>query len=117
MYPASTIHLCRRMATSVTVGNKSSNYGMRLDTSEKDTHVIYINEQGRYIDFLKEGDAYIPPASIYDALTENTDGTFNIKRKDQTEYHFTAEGVLAEIVDRNSNVLAITYGGSGTSIS
>ncbi len=51
---------------------------------------------------------YTAPAGIYDSLVQNTDGTWSLKKKDQTVYHFNASGFCDTITDRNGNQISLT---------
>lgn len=53
--------------------------------------------------------SYTAPTGIHDVLIANTDGTFTLTKKDQTQYHYTSAGYCDTITDRNSNQIAISY--------
>jgi RHS repeat-associated protein len=65
-------------------------------------------------------DAYVPDGSggftpqygIFDTLTENPDGSYSLKKKNQTVYNFNLSNRLATIVDKNSNTITLNYTGS-----
>jgi RHS repeat-associated protein len=59
------------------------------------------------------GSTYIPQSGVYNSLVANTDGTFTLTQKNQTQYHFSSTGKLAFIEDKNGNTVQLTYDGSG----
>ena len=64
---------------------------------------------GRLDQYTLTGNAWTPATGIYNTLTDNGDGTFTLKQKDQTLYNFNQQGLLASVVDRNDNSVALSY--------
>jgi len=56
---------------------------------------------------------YAAAPGQFDALTANSDGSYDVTDKDQTVYHFSSGGALQRITDRNGNVTALSYNGGG----
>ena len=52
-----------------------------------------------------------PGLGIFDSLVANPDGTYTLRKKDQTTYSFDSSGHLISIVDKNNNTIALTYTG------
>lgn len=50
---------------------------------------------------------------IVSVLVKNSDSSFALTAKDQTQHHFDAGGKLASIVDKNGNQLGFGYDGGG----
>ncbi|MFO7772930.1 MAG: RHS repeat-associated core domain-containing protein [Dehalococcoidia bacterium] len=93
------------------------NYGMSL-TFSLDGDVILMTEEGRR-DFyrLNPDGTFTPPLGIYSTLTKNLDGTYTLRRKSQSEWHFDATGRLAGIADKNGNQSTMSYDASGNLVS
>ena len=70
---------------------------------------------GHQVTFASASGGVFTPslAGVFDALNQNTDGTFTLTRKNQVKFNFSAEGRLTSIVDRNSNTQALSCDGSG----
>lgn len=62
---------------------------------------------------LGAGNYAAATAGVFDALHQNSDGTFTLTRKNQTRLNFSAAGKLTSIVDRNGNTETLTYDASG----
>lgn len=58
---------------------------------------------------------YTPQYGVFDALIDNGDGTYTVKKKNQARYNFNTSGYLSGITDRNSNTIALTYTGGNLS--
>jgi RHS repeat-associated protein len=56
-------------------------------------------------------------AGVFDTLSQNSDGTYTLVRKNQTRFNFSAVGQLTSVVDRNGNTETLRYDGSGYLIS
>jgi RHS repeat-associated protein len=69
-----------------------------------DGHVdTYLSQNGSYL-------AQLP--GLVDSLSKNGDGTFVVRKKDQREFRFGADGRLTAIADRNGNAQSLTYAGA-----
>jgi hypothetical protein len=67
-----------------------------------------VREDGRSDIFSGAGQSFTAPAGIYDALSQEADGSYTLTRHDQVLYRFSAAGELTQIVDPNSNTLSLT---------
>jgi len=57
---------------------------------------------------------FSPPASRYDTLTKNGDGTFDLViQRSRSSYHYAVDGRVLTFTDDNGNVLSFTYDGNG----
>lgn len=93
------------------------NYGMSL-TFSLDGDAILMTEEGRR-DFyeLNADGSFTSPLGIYSTLIENLDGTYTLKRKDQSKYCFNSTGTLISIADKNGNQSTLTYDTGGRLVS
>ena len=88
-------------------------------------HVLLTeNEDGTVV--IKQGDGHeeiynptgdgkyeSPLAGVFNVLVKNSDGTFTLTFKDQTQYQFSASGQLTHVLDRNGNALSLSYDAEG----
>lgn len=63
--------------------------------------------------YVLNGSVYVPPPGVFNTLAQNSDGSFTVTQKDQTQYNFTSAGVLSNITDKNGNQILFSYDGSG----
>lgn len=63
--------------------------------------------------FTLSGSIYIPQPGVFNTLAKNSDGTFVLTRKDQTQFAFSTVGKLTSIQDKNGNTIQLGYDGSG----
>ena len=81
-------------------------------TENADTSVTIRWGDGKTETWTPDGSGgYTAQYGVFDTLTKNGDGTFSLKKKDQTRYNFNGSGKLVSIVDKNDNTLALTYTG------
>ncbi len=59
------------------------------------------------------GGVYDPQAGVYNTLVANSDGTFALTQKNQTQYIFSITGKLTAVQDKNGNTVNLMYDGSG----
>lgn len=52
-------------------------------------------------------------ATRFDTLVKNTDGSFTLKRKDQSVYEFNSAGRLTEVKNKHGQAITLGYDGSG----
>lgn len=64
---------------------------------------------GHYDVYTLNGSVYVPPPGVFNSLVKNSDGTFTLVQKNQTQYNFSTSGILSGIVDKNGNQLSFTY--------
>ena len=50
---------------------------------------------------------------VFDKLAKNSDGSFSLTRKNQTQLNFSSLGKLLSIIDRNGNTQSLGYDGLG----
>ncbi|MEA5536936.1 RHS repeat-associated core domain-containing protein [Crocosphaera sp. XPORK-15E] len=76
-----------------------------------DGSIIYddgLDRQDRF--YLNDmGDGYESPTEIFKVLTENNDGTFDLRTPNGIVHQFDEEGKLIEISDRNDNFVTLQY--------
>jgi RHS repeat-associated protein len=86
-------------------------YDQKL-TVESATSILIRMGDGRLDRYTLSGSSWTPPTGIYNTLTNNGDGTYTLKLKDQTRYTFdAATGHLLTIADRNANTATLAYVG------
>src|SRR5207245_9144605 len=78
--------------------NWTHSYNIVLNQQVTGTIVIKWGD-GHGETFTLSGGAYVPQAGVFNTLTKNPDGTFVLTRKDQTQFSFSAGGVLTSIRD------------------
>jgi RHS repeat-associated protein len=89
-------------------------YGWRhnwMVTAEEygdDVYVTYGN--GRQIRFTWDGSAYEGAPGVFSTLTKSGN-LFHLTEKDQTIYHFDAQGRLDSVEDANGNTTTLAYDG------
>ena len=55
---------------------------------------------------------FTPQYGVFDALIDNGDGTYTVKKRDLIRYNFDASGMLSSVVDKNGNTISMTYAGN-----
>ena len=91
------------------------NYNVNLVVGIEDA--VVMREDGRRdIYSLNPDGTYSPPLNVYDTLDKNPDNTFTLTRKDQVKYHFSTQGKLNSIIDKNGNQISLTYSGDNLTI-
>jgi RHS repeat-associated protein len=50
---------------------------------------------------------------VFNTLVKNLDATFTLTSRDQTHYQFSPSGQLIHIIDRNGNMLSLSYDADG----
>ena len=101
--------------------NSLDSYSGPLGTNWTHSYNILLTNNSSTIDikwgdghidvYTLSGSNYVPPAGVFSTLIANSDGTFAVTQKDQTQYNFTSAGVLSSIVDKNGNQILFTYAG------
>lgn len=66
--------------------------------------------------YARSGSAYAPPTGVHNSLVKNSDGTYVLTQKGQTQYSFTSAGSLSSIVDKNGNRILFGYDANGNLI-
>jgi len=73
---------------------------------------LFIDDAGGRIKFTDNGDGtYSPPPGIHLQLSQNPDGTWQIRKKDGTKFIFSPDGLLLAIIDANYNQVSLNYNG------
>jgi YD repeat-containing protein len=76
--------------------------------------VKVFNADGSGSFFERNGDGtYDPSKGDFRTLSKASDGTFELRGKSGTRFHFNAAGKLTSIEDRHGNVLNINYNAEG----
>ncbi len=75
--------------------------------------VAILAGDNRRNEFKKVGASYQAPPGIYDTLTQNGDGSFNLRKKHGELYVFDVNGKLVTMSDRNGNTTTFTYDPNG----
>jgi len=88
------------------------NWNLRLTQPTTDTVVVTFGD-GHAEKWTWNGTAYDGAPGVFSALVKNGDGTFDLTQKDQTRYHFAADGRLLWAEDRNGNRTTLTYDAQG----
>lgn len=87
------------------------NYATRLEI-DADGPVVLILGDGSERRYLPSGSGgYLAPSGTFSRLEKRADGSFSLTHKHGTVYSFSPEGRLLQIVDKNSNAIALTYDG------
>ena len=50
---------------------------------------------------------------LFNTLAQDSDGSFTLTLKNQTQFHFSGAGALLTIADRNGNTQTLSYDGAG----
>jgi len=89
-------------------------YGISLTTPDSGATVLVTFGTGRADVFTRQSDgSYSAAAGQFDALTANGDGTYDVRDKMQTDYHFNGAGALLSISNHNGNATTLGYNGAG----
>ncbi len=84
-------------------------------TANPDGSITIKQGSGAAIAFSPSGGgAYTPStAGVFDTLAKNSDDTFTLTRTTQLKLHFSAQGKLISMADRNGNTQTLSYDGLG----
>lgn len=83
------------------------NYNVQLLVSGD--YAIVTESNGQRGSLRRNGTSYTPVGLPWPALTKNPDNTYLLSFKDGRKYHFSADGKITSIVDRNSNTTTLVY--------
>ncbi len=93
--------------------NHSLNIYLTTTQFSGSTYAIIHWGDGRTETYTPDGTGgFIPPQGVFDSLVINGDGTYTLRKKDQTSYNFNASNKLASIVDKNGNTITLAYTGT-----
>jgi len=88
------------------------NWNLRLTEPTTDTVVVTFGD-GHAEKWTWSGSAYDGAPGVFGTLVRNGDGTWDLTQKDQSRYHFAADGRLLWAEDRNGNRTTLTYDAQG----
>jgi RHS repeat-associated protein len=88
-------------------------WNLHLTENISDSTVIVTFGDGHAEKWTWNGAAYDGAPGVFGTLVKNGDGTFDLTQKDQTVYHFAADGKLAWAEDKNGNRTALSYDAQG----
>jgi len=88
------------------------NWHLRLTEPTTDTVVVTFGD-GHAEKWTWSGSAYDGAPGVFGTLVKNGDGSWDLTQKDQTRYHFAADGRLIWAEDRNGNRTTLTYDAQG----
>jgi RHS repeat-associated protein len=91
----------------------SYEYGERLELDPSGTAATITNADGSRVTFTEEEGAWTAPAWVQATLVKNEDGSFTYTLPSQRAFHFSGEGRLESIADRNGNETTLTYNEAG----
>lgn len=93
-----------------------SNYGFRLiEVTDGLRQVVIVRRPDGHRDRFDRASngTYQSPADVFDVLTRNPDGTWEMRDREGTDFHFDDVGVLTSIIDRNGNSVTLNYDAVG----
>ncbi|WLD94477.1 DUF6531 domain-containing protein [Alkalihalobacillus sp. AL-G] len=99
-------------STNRTDGPLGIGWGHTYDsniTTRTDGSVDVHYPDGKTVYFEKTETGFKSVAGVFETLTQNSDGTFDLIFKDQKVYHYDSQGRLASMTDKNGNSLTLTY--------
>jgi YD repeat-containing protein len=82
-------------------------------------NIVISREEGEEDAFTWDGVSYLPPAGVYDVLTEYEPGKYLLRTKHGRKYYFEDDSHkrLTKVSDRNGNTTTLSYtGGKPTTI-
>jgi RHS repeat-associated protein len=108
------------VASDVTNSSTSDPYGAgwsiagidRLAVNDSGALYIYGSGGSRFFQDAGRG-SYTSPPEDFGTLVKNGDNSFTYTAKDHTAYHFTSQGLLSSVVDRDGLTRSYSYDGEG----
>ncbi|WP_459762185.1 RHS repeat-associated core domain-containing protein [Alkaliphilus crotonatoxidans] len=85
--------------------------GIKFENGYSTAKVIY--PEGNTVEFTLVGGSYQAPETIFDTLTRNINGSFELRRQNKTIYSYNSSGKLTAITDKNGNRQTIQYDAAG----
>ena len=89
------------------------NWNLYLTENPDDGSVVVTFGDGHAEKWTWTDSAYDGAPGVFGTLVKNGDGSFDLTEKDQTRYHFDANGRLSWAEDRNGNRTALAYNAQG----
>jgi YD repeat-containing protein len=90
-------------------------YNLSLTVNSTNAVVSVRQQDGSVVAFQPtSGGAFNPVTrGLFDTLTQNADGSYLLRRHNQTVLRFSATGVLQSVTDRNGNTQILAYSTAG----
>ncbi|GIW91484.1 MAG: hypothetical protein KatS3mg109_1916 [Pirellulaceae bacterium] len=88
-------------------------WNLRLTENASDSSVVITFGDGHAEKWTWNGTAYDGAPGVFGVLVKNGDGSFDLTQKDQSVYHFAADGRLLWAEDKNGNRTTLTYDAQG----
>ncbi|GAH54390.1 unnamed protein product, partial [marine sediment metagenome] len=89
------------------------NYNMKVYKTTDPNIIGMLDGENRALRYTfvagSEPNKYMGPASYYDFLLENEDGTYTLYKKHGTKLYFNSDGKLSKTKDRHGNSIIFTY--------
>ncbi len=91
-------------------------HSYQISVEDYGNHVLITYGDGQVSRFIATDSGFQAPVGNYDVLTKEDDGTFRLRKKDQTLFTFDLLGRVTEMIDRNGHGLTFAYVGTNLSL-
>jgi RHS repeat-associated protein len=90
-------------------------YNLSLSANSATGLVTIRQQDGSAVTFQSGANGTFVPMTtgLHDSLLAQADGSFTLRRTNQTTLHFSSAGALMNVVDRNGNTQTLSYNSSG----